>query len=231
MKRTSKTTGGSRRRSPARPVTGARRHASAVAELLRAFQGVARRLRIRWYVFGAQAVAVYGVPRTTADVDITVMLDATPVAALVAQLDRAGFTLKVADPAFVAETRVLPLHHRASGWDLDVVLGGPGVEELFLTRTRTRSIDGLEVPIIALEDLVATKLLAQRPKDLEDIRGLLRTATELDHEGLRAIVALLEEALGVSDLAPLLARLAADAGRSGAGAPSLPPAARPPRRR
>ena len=69
----------------------------------------------------------------------------------------------------------------------------------------------MSVPLIAIEDLVATKLLAQRPKDLEDVRGLLRTAASLDRHRLSEIVALLEEALGVSDLAPLLAQLERDA--------------------
>ena len=211
MKRTSKTTAGSPPRSRARPGSGSARSQTGpvadVAELLRAFQGVASRVGVPWYVFGAQAVAAYGVPRTTADVDVTVMLGATPVSKLIAALRRAGFELKIDDPTFVAETRVLPLAHAASGWDLDVVLAGPGIEELFMARVRTLSVAGLSIPLIALEDLIATKLLAQRPKDLEDVRGLLRTAGDLDRDRLAAIVALLEQALDVSDLAPLLAQL------------------------
>lgn len=211
MKRTSKTTAGSPPRSPARPGSGAARSRSrpdsGVAELLRAFHDVARRLRVRWYVFGAQAVAAYGVPRTTADVDVTVRLGTTAVATMIAGLERAGFALKIADPAFVSETRVLPLTHVDSGWDLDVVLAGPGVEELFMGRTRELLVAGVKVPLIAVEDLIATKLLAQRPKDLEDVRGLLRTAVDLDRDRLAEIVELLEEALDMSDLAPLLAQL------------------------
>ena len=211
MKRTSKTTAASLPRSRARPASsaprGPARPASDVAELLRAFQGVARRLRVPWYVFGAQAVAAYGVPRATADVDITVMLGATAVSKLVAALQKDGFALKIADPAFIAETRVLPVKHVVSGWDLDIVLAGPGVEELFMGRTRKLLVGGVTVPLIAVEDLIATKLLAQRPKDLEDVRGLLRTAGDLDRDRLTEIVALLEEALAMSDLAPLLAQL------------------------
>jgi hypothetical protein len=39
-----------------------------------AFAELAQRERIRWYLFGAQAVAAYGVPRTAGDVDITIDL-------------------------------------------------------------------------------------------------------------------------------------------------------------
>lgn len=120
MKRASRTIAGSRSRSDARPA--ARRPRSAapdVADLLVAFQSAAHRLRISWYVFGAQAVAAYGVPRTTADVDITVMLGATAARVFVASLEQAGFSLKIDDEAFIAETRVLPMKHAASGWDVD----------------------------------------------------------------------------------------------------------------
>ena len=210
MKRTSKTTVGSPRPSPAPRASRARPSPAPVADvadLLRAFESAARSLDVPWYVFGAQAVAAYGVPRTTADVDVTVMLGTKSVTQLTAALQRVGFVLKVNDAAFVVATRVLPLKHSGSGWDLDVVLAGPGVEELFMGRTRTLPVAGLKVPLIALEDLIATKLLAQRPKDLEDVRGLLRTAVDLDRARLTEIVALLEEALDMSDLAPLLAQL------------------------
>ena len=76
-----------------------------------------------------------------------------------------------------------------------------------MERTCTLLVAGLKVPLIALEDLIATKLLAQRPKDLDDVRGLLRTAVGLDRARLTEIVSLLEAALDMSDLAPLLAQL------------------------
>ena len=47
---------------------------SAALELLIAFAPVANRWG-RWYVFGAQAVILYGVPRLSADVDVTLALE------------------------------------------------------------------------------------------------------------------------------------------------------------
>lgn len=41
---------------------------AALADLARTF----RALRVRWYVFGAQALIAAGVPRLTADIDVTV---------------------------------------------------------------------------------------------------------------------------------------------------------------
>ena len=46
-----------------------------------------------------------------------------------------------------------------------------------------------------------TKLLASRPKDIDDVRGiLLERLDRLDVVSIRETLGLLEEALGVSDL-------------------------------
>ena len=44
----------------------------ANVEVLAALAKVLHKRKIRWYVFGAQAAVVYGSPRMTMDVDVTV---------------------------------------------------------------------------------------------------------------------------------------------------------------
>ena len=91
---------------------------------------------------------------------------------------------------------------------VDIVLGGPGIEELFLERAETREIEGIEVPIATVEDLVTMKILAGRPQDLDDAAGMLRTrAEEIDLGHVRRTLQLLEEALSQSDLLRQLDRL------------------------
>lgn len=58
----------------------------ALLEALRALQEVLDQEGLRWYVFGAQAVVVYGQPRLTADLDVT--LEASLERALELALDR-----------------------------------------------------------------------------------------------------------------------------------------------
>lgn len=60
---------------------------SAVAETLGALAGVLDGRRLRWFVFGAQAVAVRGAPRATQDVDVDLVLAGSGLEALA--LDRA----------------------------------------------------------------------------------------------------------------------------------------------
>ena len=84
---------------------------------------------------------------------------------------------------------------------MDVVLAGPGLEEEFLDRAIDIQIEGTAVPVISPEDLIVTKVLAGRPKDIEDVRGVLRERAEsLDISRIRGTLRLLEEALAQSDL-------------------------------
>ena len=56
--------------------------------------------------------------------------------------------------------------------------------------------------MLSIENLIVTKLLAARPKDLEDIRELI-AIREVDHAKVEALLAVLEDALDQSDLRPL----------------------------
>jgi hypothetical protein len=174
----------------------------AAVELLRELSRVLSEMRIPWYLFGAQAVALYGLPRMTGDVDVTVEVAPAQSMALVAALERAGFQLRVKDvDDFVARTRVLPFLHLPTGLPLDVVLAGSGLEEEFLRRVREIDAGGVRVPVISPEDLIVAKILAGRPKDIDDVQGILHArGEEIDRGRVREVLHLLEKALGQSDL-------------------------------
>lgn len=202
MKKTSKRTAASRKRSQKR---GA---AAPAHQALVAFARLARRERLRWYVFGAEAVNLYGFPRRTADLDLTIDLEARDPVAFAALLRTAGFASRFRDEEFIRTTRVIPVVHAASGLPVDLVLAGPGLEQLFLERARPRRIGGIQVPVIAPEHLVVTKLIAHRPKDVEDVRELLALrAANLDHSHIEELLGEIEQALGQSDLLPLYRKL------------------------
>jgi predicted nucleotidyltransferase len=162
---------------------------------------------VRWYLFGAQAAIVWGSPRLSADVDVTAEIDSAALNDYIAAMGDHGFDVVFGDPDFTARTRVIPFLHRASGMPLDVVLAGPGLEENFLQRAIPVDIGGTLVPVISAEDLIVTKILAGRPKDIEDIRGVINEQrASLDIERIRAVLRLLEQALAQSDLLPLFER-------------------------
>lgn len=172
-----------------------------LAELLGTLARAFAEAGVRWYVFGAQAVVAYGVPRLTADVDVTVEYSVERVDELTSLLGRHGLVPRVEDvPAFAARTRVVPMEHPATGFPVDVVIAGPGLEEVFLARSRTLELGDLRLPFISPEDLLVSKVLAGRDKDREDVRGILRSGESLDLSVVRETLHLLDEALDRDDL-------------------------------
>jgi hypothetical protein len=182
---------------------------SPLGELLGALAQVFERLALRWYVFGAQAAIVHGAARLTGDVDATVELGGLATSTLVAALQAAGFALRAADvEGFVERTRVVPLLHAGSAMPVDIVLAGPGLEELFLQRAQEHIIEGIAIPVACREDIVTMKILAGRSKDLDDVVAILAASQDaagddaIRIEMIRETLRLLEEALAQSDLIP-----------------------------
>jgi hypothetical protein len=172
--------------------------AEVLADLGRAFGAIG----VPWYLFGAQAAILYGAARLSADVDVTVALGDRRAAELVAALDTAGFEARVPEPAVFAETtRVLPVVHGTTRMPADVILAGPGLEERFLARAETRTIEDVVVPVASAPDLVVMKVLAGRPQDLDDTIAVLRAQGDgLDAALARATLLELERALDRRDL-------------------------------
>ncbi|HET8799436.1 MAG TPA: nucleotidyl transferase AbiEii/AbiGii toxin family protein [Thermoanaerobaculia bacterium] len=176
-----------------------------VAELLRELAAVMAERRLRWYLFGAQAAILWGSPRLSADADVTAQIEPAGIDGFIETMRRHGFDLLFGDPELVERTRVLPFVHRGTRMPVDVVLGGPGLEEDFLQRAVPVNVHGTQIPVISPEDLIVTKILAGRPKDIEDVRNVIHARKPaLDVERIRSILRLLEQALVRSDLLPLI---------------------------
>lgn len=155
----------------------------------------------RWYLFGAQAAIFYGSARATQDIDVTVEAGPERATSLVEALSSFHPRVPASTVAELASrTRVVPLVHASTAIPVDVVLAGPGLEELFLDRRLTRRVAGVSLPIASAEDIVLMKLIAGRPTDLQDAAAIVRAQPGLDRDHVRTILAMLEPALERSDL-------------------------------
>lgn len=177
------------------PATG------SVVDVIEDLARALKTLQIKWYVFGAQALVLRGCPRATADLDVTVLLGTLPTQRLVTVLRSRGFSLRTEDDEFIATTRVLPVVHEATAFPVDVVLGGPGLEELFADAAQKVRIGRLSVPVATSTHLVLMKVLASRPKDLEDAATLLAArGSEIDPTELDELANALASALAEDDI-------------------------------
>ncbi len=134
--------------------------------------------RLPYMLVGGQANAIWGEPRATLDIDVTVWAEGrSGVAAMLAS----RFRSLVDDPdAFVRDTRVLPL----AGFDgvrIDVIFGLLPFEEEAVRRARTVPVGNRQVRVCTPEDLILMKIVSDRPRDLDDARGVaMRRLSELD---------------------------------------------------
>ena len=188
---------------------------SPVADLLADLGAALTAVNVEWFLFGAQAAIAYGVARLTADVDVTARVPPRlPSNVLVEALDQHGFRPRFDHPAIIEEGRVLPFVHRATGLPVDVVLAGPGLEDEFFARAAVHDFDGVSVPVVDVSDLIVMKMLADRPKDIEDVITLLQVQEAgIDLARVRRTLQMLESALGQSDLVPALDAALAQARR------------------
>jgi len=158
-----------------------------VAELGEVLGDLAARLdarKIPYMVIGGLANAVWGVPRATVDIDITVVLDLGKIEALLAEL-APQYQARSSRPTELAkETHVLPLRH-AGGTQVDLILAMLPFEEEAVGRAVIVGVGGVPVRFCTAEDLVLLKIVSERERDLADVEALLRRRrTEIDRSYL-----------------------------------------------
>jgi len=169
---------------------------------------------IPYMVIGGVANLVWGVPRATLDIDVTVWVRPDREAGLIQELSRSFSALPEAPARFVEETRVLPL--RVEGFKVDVLFGELPYEEQAIRRARSVELAGRRVRVCSPEDLVVHKIVSERPRDLDDVRSLLaKRGKELDRAYLDPIVRGLSEDLSRSAIWELYVSCMGFSGPSG----------------
>jgi hypothetical protein len=130
---------------------------------------------IPFMLIGGQAVLVHGEPRLTQDIDVTLGVPPSRLGDMLELCESALLEVLPAQPGdFVRETFVLPAEDPATGVRVDFIFSTTPYEAQAIRRAERLSIGGGSVPFATPEDLILHKLFAGRPRDLEDVRGVLR---------------------------------------------------------
>jgi hypothetical protein len=138
--------------------------------LLADVSALLRRRQTPFAMIGAGAMAVHGVSRSTADLDLLTM-DATC-------LDRAAW--RALEPSTTVDVRVgdsddplggVVRFTRSDERDLDLIVGRPTWQEEAIRRAALRTEDG--IPVVTLPDLILLKLYAGGSQDGWDVEQLL----------------------------------------------------------
>ncbi len=147
-------------------------------------------------VIGGVAAQVWGRVRSTQDVDISVAVHPDERERLV-RTARKRFRLIPDNPeTFLARTNVLPVETK-SGVPVDLICAGTDMEREALSRARDIEIEpGFSMRVAAPEDLVVMKFISDRPRDREDVEGILiRSGQDMDHAYVRKWLKVFAETL------------------------------------
>jgi predicted nucleotidyltransferase len=137
--------------------------------------------RILYVIVGAFAVSFYGVVRASLDADAVISMKDNDLALgkLMNQLKAKGITAKlsrgdVEDP-IRAVLNIEDSHHNR----VDLLLGIKGLQESVFQRAVGSQFMGINIDIIGVEDLIALKMFAAGPKDIQDVIGILQISAKI----------------------------------------------------
>ncbi len=140
-------------------------------------QKLARELdnsKIPYMIIGGQAVLLYGTPRLTRDIGITLGIDADQYAQIEQVCKKLKLKILPDDPErFVRDVRVLPAEDAKLKIRIDFIFSFTPYERQAMKRVKHVSLNRYRVKFASPEDVIIHKMIASRAIDLEDVRNIL----------------------------------------------------------
>ncbi len=137
--------------------------------------------KIPYMIIGGQAVLLYGEPRLTRDIDITLGLTIDhldEILNIVYSLNLKPLPDNI--ESFVRQTMVLPSLDESTGIRLDLIFSYTPYKTEAIKRAREIKILSEKVYFASPEDVIIHKIFAGRPRDLEDVRTILLKNPDID---------------------------------------------------
>ncbi len=145
-----------------------------VEELIKKIAQKLDKDKIPYMVIGGQAVLVYGRPRLTQDIDITLGIDADDFAIVEKMCKKLKLNILPEKPEdFAKQTRVLPAEEPKSKIRVDFIFSFSPYEAQAIKRVKEIIMDDYPVKFASCEDVIIHKMVAGRAIDEEDIKSIL----------------------------------------------------------
>ena len=137
---------------------------------------------VKYLVVGAYALAVHGFPRATKDMDVFVWANPENGTKVFRAIERFGAPLRNLSAAdFASEGNVYQIGGGPLRIDIITSIDGVRFEDAYPRRLTAR-MDGLEVPVISRDDLIANKRATGRAQDLADVERLAPRTRTRSHD-------------------------------------------------
>jgi len=156
------------------------------AELIEKLGEILGEREIPYMIIGGQAVLLYGEPRLTRDIDIILGIGAEGFQDILGITKKIGLRPIPEDiGAFVGQTMVLPMADDTTGIRVDFIFSFTPYEHEAIRRSRKVRVGASEVSFASPEDVIIHKIFAGRPRDLEDVRGIILKNPDIDEAYIR----------------------------------------------
>ena len=149
-----------------------------------------------YMIIGGQAVLIYGEPRLTRDIDVTMGATLEHLHDVLELVEQMTLRPLVDPETFTKQTMVLPCQDPETGIRVDFAFSFSLYEQQALQRVRRVKVGKTDVRYVAPEDLIIHKVVAGRPRDLEDVKNVLLKIPEIDQAYIRRWLDDLSIALG-----------------------------------
>ncbi len=128
--------------------------------------------KVKFLLVGAYALAVHGFPRATKDIDFFVWANQENAANLIRALAKFGAPLdSMSESDFASEGIVFQIGNGPRRIDILTNISGVTFERAYSNRTSI-FLEGMEIPVISIEDLILNKRASGRSQDLVDVENL-----------------------------------------------------------
>ena len=185
-----------RKNRPAKPIIP-----PTLIDPLDALQHLLGRFENRGVIIGGIAASLLGRPRLTVDLDAVILIGIDDLPKLIQAASKEGMIARISDAeAFARKNRVLLLQHESSGINIDIFLGILPFEFEMVKRGQDINIGEIHLRLPTPEDLIITKAIAHRPKDLEDIKAVAASHPNLDIQRIKYWVEQFSTALEMPEL-------------------------------
>ncbi|MDO9575420.1 MAG: nucleotidyltransferase [bacterium] len=129
---------------------------------------------IPYMIIGGQAVLLYGEPRLTRDIDITLGINTDKLSKLLTVVDDIGaITIPEDSESFVRETYVLPVRDKISNIRIDFIFSYTPYERQAIKRANKIKLKGVFLNFASVEDVIIHKIFSGRPRDIEDVKSII----------------------------------------------------------
>jgi predicted nucleotidyltransferase len=154
-------------------------------QLLRKIARAFNKGSIPYMIIGGQAVLLYGEPRLTRDIDITLGVTLEKLDVVLGIAKGIGLQPLVDPETFTRKTMVLPCQDPKTDIRIDFIFSFSPYEQQALERVKIVEMGSAHIKFASLEDLIIHKVIAGRPRDLEDIKSVLIKNPEPDLSYIR----------------------------------------------